>query len=234
VPVGARLLIVSRPESAARLLLRILAGLARPAAGTISLAGLTRSGESAAGWGRRVGHVGAEPSIYPWLSPQEALSLAARLAGLDRQERELRVETALDHFHMRADARRPIGRAGPIVAQKTALAAALLSEPEVLLLDEPLRSLDPLERRRLLKLPGRRLTVLLASRYPASEEGLVNQVAMVRGGRVALHAMVGDLAANGLPLSARGIEALADLPAAGNGRVPGGPAAGTVAAEAAR
>jgi ABC-type multidrug transport system ATPase subunit len=102
-----------------------------------------------------------------------------------------------------------MSRSGPAVAQKTALAAALLSGPEVLLLDEPLRAVDPDERRRLLRLPEKRLTMVLASRYPASEEGLVNQVVLLRDGRVALHAAIEDLAGAGLPLSLRGIEELA-------------------------
>jgi ABC-2 type transport system ATP-binding protein len=211
VPVGARLLLVSRPESAGTLLLRILAGLVRPAAGSITLAGIPRSDQSPSGWPRRVAHVGSEPAIYAWLSPVEALSLAADLAGLERREAARRVDELVDHFRLGLDATRPIGRGGPAVAQKAALAAALVAEPEVLLLDEPLRALDNAERRRLLHLPRPRLTLVMGSRYPASEEGLVNQVALIRDGRLALHATVDELSAASLPLSARGIEALADL-----------------------
>ncbi|HEX6129760.1 MAG TPA: ABC transporter ATP-binding protein, partial [Candidatus Limnocylindria bacterium] len=209
VPVGARLLLVARPEPSGSLLLRILAGLVRPARGSISLAGLARSDESALGWRRRVGCVPAQPSIYAWLSPREALVLAGKLAGLEGEERERRVDEALERFRLHPDAARPMSRSGPAVAQKTALAAALLGGPEVLLLDEPLRAVDPDERRRLLRLPGKRVTLVLASRYPASEEGLVNQVALLRDGRTALHATIEDLAGVGLPLSLRGIEELA-------------------------
>jgi ABC-2 type transport system ATP-binding protein len=139
VPVGARLLVVSRPEGAASLLLRILAGMVRPAAGSISLAGVARADETPLGWRRRVAHVGAQPAIYPWLSPREALHLAARLAGMSGEERERRVDDALERFRLLPDAARPMSRGGPAVAQKTAVAAALLTDPEVLLLDEPLR-----------------------------------------------------------------------------------------------
>ena len=74
------------------------------------------------------------------------------------------------------------------MAQRVALASAMLTEPEVLLLDEPLRAADAEERARLLTIPGRRRTVVIASRYPASEAGLVNQVAFLRDGRLLLHA----------------------------------------------
>ena len=212
--MGARLLLVSRPEGVASLLLRILAGVVRPAAGSIALAGVRRADESAAGWARRVAHVSGHTAIYEWLSPAEALILVARLAGVHPDERRHRVDELLERFRLGPDAGRPISRGGPALAQKVALAAAMVTEPEVMLLDEPLRALDPQERRRLLNLHGRRTTVLLASRYPASEEGLVNQVALIRDGRLALHAPIEYLAAASLPLSTRGIEAIADRRAA--------------------
>ena len=213
MPVGARLLLVSHPEAAAPLLLRVLAGLVRPAAGTVMLAGMPRTDDSPAGWRRRVAHVAAAPAIYGWLSPVEALFLAADLAGIDRMDAQRRVDGMVEYLRLGADATRPVSRGGPGVLERTALGAALLGEPEVLLLDEPLRALDPAERRRLLRLPRKRVTLVIASRYPASEEGIVNQVALVRDGRVALHAAVEELTAAALPLNARGIEALADAAA---------------------
>ena len=215
VPVGARLLLVSRPEESVSVLLRVLAGLVRPSGGTVLLAGLSRADDSAAGWARRVTYLAPGAGIYPWLSPNEALDLAGRLAGYDRAERRRRIEAATEHFRLGSGVDRPISRGGAALAQKTTLAAAMLTEPEVLLLDEPLRSVEPLERARLLRLPGPRTTVLLASRLPASEAGLMTQVALLRDGRLALHAPVAELDRAGLPPSLRGIEALADLRAAG-------------------
>lgn len=221
LPVGARLLLVSRPEASGSLLLRVLAGLVRPAAGLVRLAGLAHADDSAVGWARRVAYLPPEPGIYPWLTPMEALDLAARLAGYDRSERQRRVEGAVERFRLGADVDRPISRAGTAVAQKTALAAAVLTEPEVLLLDEPLRSVVPDERARLLRFPEQRRTVLLSSRFPASEAGVVNQVALLRDGRLAMRASTEDLEESGFPLSFQGIEALAEL------RVAGLPAAST-------
>jgi ABC-type multidrug transport system ATPase subunit len=210
VPVGARLLLVGQPESTASLLLRVLAGLVRPAAGTIALAGVPRTDDSPIGWRRRVAYVAASPAIYGWLSPVEALFLAADLAGMSRPDAERRVDEMVDHLRLGGSATRSVSRGGPAVMERTALGAALLGEPEVLLLDEPLRALDPAERRRLLRPFRRRVTLVIASRYPASEEGIVNQVALIRDGRVALHTTVEELTAAALPLNARGIAALAD------------------------
>jgi ABC-type multidrug transport system ATPase subunit len=211
VGVGARLLLVSTPEASASLLLRVLAGLVRATSGTVRIAGVTRADDSAAGWARRIGYVGPEAGIHPWMSPGEALDLAGRLAGLDPDERRRRSDAAAEVYRLGAQLATPVRRGGPALAQRTALAAAMLADPEVLLLDEPLRSLEPEERKLLLTMPGRRRTVLLASRYPASEAGVVNQVALVREGRIALHVGVAELDEHGLQLSMRGIEALAEF-----------------------
>ena len=211
VPVGARLLLVSEPEGAGSLLLGILAGLVRPHAGSFDLAGLSRADESSSGWRRRIAYLGPESGYYEWLSPIEVLDLAGRLAGHDKSERRRRIEAAIERYRLGPSLRSPVRRGGPVLAQKVGLAAAMLTDPEVLLLDDPLRSLDPGERARLLQIPGRRRTVLIASRYPASEDGLVNQLALLRNGRVAIHARREALGEHGLPLSHRGIAALADL-----------------------
>jgi ABC-2 type transport system ATP-binding protein len=215
IGVGARVLVVSHPEETARQLLRVLAGLLRPHAGSYRLAGLQRADDSPLGWARRVAYVPAETGIYPWLSPREVLRLAVRLAGYDDEEGSRRVEACVTRFRLEPDLDRPISRGGAPLEQRVALAAALLTDPEVILLEDPLRSLEAAERSRLLRLRGQRRTVLLASRYPASEAGLVNQVILLDAGRVALHADVAALDHHGLPLSLRGIEALAELRASG-------------------
>ena len=146
------------------------------------------------------------------MTPTEALHLAAELLELPPTEREPRIERALSWARIPAQARgHPMTRGGVPLQQRTGLAAAMLGDPEVLLFDEPLRAIEASERARLLRLPGARRTILLASRYPASEEGLASYVVFLRGGRVELIAPITELEAAGLPLSHRGIEALAAL-----------------------
>lgn len=209
VPVGMRLLVVGEPEASASMLIRVLAGLSRPRRGRVEIAGLTDP--SAGGWGRRVAHLGPEPGIPSWMTPREVLALAAELLDLSTADAARRTDQVLAWAQIRPEwLNRPVRRGGSPLIQRTALAAALLADPEVLLLDEPLRAIDADERSRLLRLPGRRRTVVLASRYPASEAGLVSHVALLRRGRVTMLAPVADLEAAGLPLSVRGIDALAE------------------------
>jgi ABC-2 type transport system ATP-binding protein len=208
-----RLLLVSEPDDAASALVRVLAGLTRPRAGSIEIAGL--SDGSADGWARRTAHLGPEPGIHHWMTPREALGLAAGLLGLGPDDTRRRVERALAWVRIpETAADRPVARGGAPLLERTGLAAALIGDPEVLLLDEPLRSIGAEERTRMLRLPGRRRTMLLASRYPSSEAGLVTHVGLLRDGRVRLVAPVADLEAGGLPLTHAGI---ADLEARTSG-----------------
>ncbi|MDQ3690988.1 MAG: ATP-binding cassette domain-containing protein [Chloroflexota bacterium] len=213
VPVGARLLIVSEPDTSASTLLRVLAGLSRISRGEVRIAGSTDP--TAAGWGLRMAYLGSESGLHTWMTPLETLHLAAGLLGLSNGERARRIDRALTWTGITPGmAARAISRGGPELEQRTGLAAALIAEPEVLLLDEPLRAIEATERARMLRLPGRRLTILLASRYPASEVGLVAHVAYLRNGRIQFIAPIGDLDRAGLPLSHAGIAELGALMAA--------------------
>jgi ABC-type multidrug transport system ATPase subunit len=216
VPAGGRLLLVSDPDSTASTLLRVLAGLSRAERGRIRIAGSTDAGSR--GWGRRVTYLGPHPGLHTWMTPLEALQLASELIDLAPADRARRIERAAAWARIPPGAMaQPMSRGGTAIQQRTGLAAALIGDPEVVLLDEPLRALESEERRRLLCLPGRRRTVLLASRYPASEVGLAAHVVYLSAGRVELIAPVAELEAAGLSLSHRGIEALAAMRAAGAG-----------------
>jgi ABC-type multidrug transport system ATPase subunit len=201
--------VVAQPDASGSMLLRVLAGLARRSGGHVEIAGLTDA--SADGWGRRIAYLGPEPGIHAWMTPREALELASRLLELDRSTAARRLTEAADRARITAASLdRPVRRGGAALAQRTGYATALLADPEVLLLDEPLRAIDADERARLLALPRDRRTVLLHSRYPASEAGHVSHVALLRAGRVAMVAPAADVEALGAGLARRAIGELAD------------------------
>jgi ABC-type multidrug transport system ATPase subunit len=209
VAPGVRLLIVAEPDESASLLIRVLAGLARPASGRVILAGI--EGADEARQGARVSYLGPEPGIHGWMTPREAVGLAASLLDLDVDDAERRIADALAWVEIdERDRNRAVRRGGPALVQRVGLAAALVGDPEVLLLDEPLRALAPDDRDRLLSIPGRRRTILLASRDPLSDAGLVTHVMLMRAGRVATLVPLSELAATGLPLTREGISAFVD------------------------
>ncbi len=209
VAVGARLLLVSEPEDGASLLLRILAGLARADAGTLQIAGSPSPDDAEGGWSRRVAYVGRETGLHGWMTPRVALDLSARLAGFARPERHRRVERAATDYGLTASLDRPLGGAGPGLAQRVALAGALLPNPEVVLLDEPLLALSPRDRVRLLTIPETQPTMVVVTQHPGGLKEILDQVALLRSGRTAVHAPLTELERHGLPLSVLGISALA-------------------------
>jgi ABC-2 type transport system ATP-binding protein len=224
VPVGMRLLLVGDPEAGPSMLLRVLAGLSRPSRGRVELAGLRDP--SIGGWGSRVAFLGPEPGIHQWMTPREALSLTASLLGLTATDAARRMDRAFAWVGIpSSETNRAVRRGGPRLAQRVGLAASLIADPEVLLLDEPLRALEGQERARLLRLPGGRRTIVLASRQPASEAGLTSHVALLREGRIAMLARTSELEAAGLPLSMPGILSLAELRSSAGVGAIGHPAA---------
>jgi ABC-type multidrug transport system ATPase subunit len=212
VPVGGRLLVVSQPPAAASMLLRIFAGLVRPDRGEVEVAGL--SDPSSAGWQQRIGYVEPDPGIPTWLTPREALGLAVDLRELAVASRDRAVMVAAANAAIGEDEiDRTIERGGRSLLERVALATALIGEPEVLLLDEPLRSLAPARRAALLALPWPpRRTVVRASGDPASAAALVSHVALLRDGRLALLTPVSRLAALGLPVTLEALALLARSP----------------------
>ncbi len=214
IPAGARMLLVSDPETAASTLVRAVAGLARIDGGRMWVAG--SSDPTADGWGRRIAYLGQRAGLHDWMSPSELLALAGGLLGLTPAQVARRSHEVLAWTRISSGiAARPMRRGGEPLQQRAALAAALMGDPEVLLLDEPLRAIDGRERSRLLTLPGPRLTMILASRYPASEAGLVDRVAYLADGRIRMMAPIDALDRAGMPLSHRGIVALSDQTSAG-------------------
>jgi ABC-2 type transport system ATP-binding protein len=201
---GVRLLVVAEPDESGSVLLRILAGLARPSTGRVTVAGI--EDPSRARGGGRVSYLPPDPGIHGWMTPREAVGIAARLLDLDPDDAARRIESALRLVEIDPlDVDRPVGRGGPALLQRAGLAAALVGDPEVLLLDEPLRALVPDERSRLLKIPGRQRTIVLASRLPENERGLATHVMLLQPEGVMTLAPIGALEAAGLPLSRDGI-----------------------------
>jgi len=206
VPVGTRLLLTGRRGSGTGLLLRVLAGLVKPGRGRVQIAGI--SADDGTRWRARVGYAPADLALYPWLTIGEALDVAARLHRLGRDGRRRGRELAEElGFADALDLR--MSRAAPVQVERLSLASALIHDPEVLLLDEPLASVAPGERNALLGFASEDRTVVLRSRYPGREREICERVAFLRNGELAVEAGVRELEAAGVPLSLSGLEAFA-------------------------
>jgi len=181
--------------------LRILAGLVRPSGGSASVAGvrLDTSGRlPALDLQRRIGVLDQQPRYYPWQTGAELLTLAGRLHGLAGRELRARVDELLELVGLTSAAKRRVGGYSGGMRQRIGIAQALVSRPPVLILDEPVSSLDPEGRRDLLTLIGTlrdQSTVLFSTHVLNDVERVCDRVAILNLGRLLVEAPLAELLA---------------------------------------
>jgi ABC-2 type transport system ATP-binding protein len=121
--------------------IKMLAGLLEPSRGEILYAGRKIKSDLYA-YKQRLGYVPEQSEIYPHLSAYDYLRMVARLRGLDERALEVKVRSFLRIFDLEQDMHGPIASFSKGMRQKVLIAAALLHDPDILLLDEPLSGLD--------------------------------------------------------------------------------------------
>ncbi len=177
--------------------IRILTGLAAATAGTASVAGIA-VGLDRPDLHRRIGYLDQDPRFYSWMRGRELLELAGRLSGIAAPELSARVDAMLARTGLTAAASRRIGGWSGGMRQRLGIAQALIHDPDVLFLDEPVSSLDPEGRRDLLDLiEGLRgqTTVVLSTHVLADVERVCDRVAILDRGRLVTEGSLDDLLA---------------------------------------
>ena len=165
--------------------LAILMGLRNPTSGDVRILGTSISSRDIHRVRRNIGFMSEEPALYDELTPREHLDFHSALRGQDdgpRVERLLR-ELGLDDW-----ADRPIGSLSMGNRRKVAFAAALLPEPDVLVLDEPTNGMDVAAARiakdHLRAARDRGCVVLFTTHVMELAESLADEVAVLRDGRI--------------------------------------------------
>jgi len=176
-------------------LLRLIASLDRPTSGQISVHGYDTLRRPRA-VRDRVGFVPEEPMLYDGLSAEQYLQFVGRARGLGKQVRQVAVDTLLQVVGLDERRWRDVGSFSPGERRRLALASALVHEPDVLLLDDPLRGLDGFARleqievlRELHRLGS---TMLLAATRPEDALEVCDYLAVLRDGALVWS---GDVAA---------------------------------------
>jgi ABC-2 type transport system ATP-binding protein len=173
--------------------LRMLLGLIRPTSGRVRLFGAEPGPGSLA----RVGALIEGPAFYPYLSGRANLRIFADHAGV----RRTRVDAVLDVVSLADRAKDRYATYSLGMKQRLGLAAALLKEPELVVLDEPTNGLDPAGmadmRVTLRKLAADGCTVLLSSHLLAEVEQICDRVGVLDHGRLVAETTVEDLRAGG-------------------------------------
>lgn len=166
---------------------KMLIGLLAPSEGKILYAGRSVFDDMPA-FQRRLSYVPEEPNLYPFLSGREYLLLVGRLRGMERTQLDRKIETFLRLFSLLEDGDAPVSSYSKGMRQKILLSAALLHDPEVLILDEPLSGLDVntmIALRELLhNLAARGKLILYCSHVLDAMEKVCARVLILRKGRV--------------------------------------------------
>jgi ABC-2 type transport system ATP-binding protein len=173
--------------------IKILLDFIRPTAGNVSILGAAPAQLDRA----KLGYLPERINIHPFLTGREFLLYQCRLLGLPAGERAGRVNRALERVEMSADADVRVGNYSKGMMQRIGVASAVLGDPELLLLDEPVSGLDPIGiarmREIMLEEKQRGATILVNSHQLLEVEKTCDRVAILNKGRVAAQGAQSEL-----------------------------------------
>ncbi|MFL5717713.1 MAG: ATP-binding cassette domain-containing protein [Chloroflexota bacterium] len=182
--------------------LRLITGLARPTAGSVEIDGVAVRPESASRGA--IGVLDQDPRYYGWMSGRELVELAGRLQGLEAGVARDRARETLALVGLADAARRRVGGYSGGMRQRLGIAQALVSRPRLLILDEPVSSLDPEGRRDLLALIAdlrATATVIFSTHVLGDVERICDRVGIMAAGRLVTEGPLEELLARyALPL----------------------------------
>ena len=198
--------------------LKLLTGLLKPDRGDARVLGEPLASRA---WRFRAGYLPEHPYLYDYLTAAEYLDYAGRLFGLPAPRRREKARELLALVGLERSADVPLRRYSKGMVQRAGLAQALVNDPELVILDEPMSGLDPIGRRLVrdiilgLRRAGR--TVFFSTHILSDAETLCDRVGVLRAGRLVRVGALGELLrldvehvevfASGLPENAPGLEA---------------------------
>jgi ABC-2 type transport system ATP-binding protein len=201
--------------------LKILMGLIFPDRGTARILGRPLADP---GWRQDVGYLPEQPYLYDYLTAAEYLDYVGRLFGLPAPRRRERVAELLERVGLQHARAVPLRRFSKGMLQRIGLAQALVNDPALVFLDEPMSGLDPFGRRLvrdvILELKQRGRTVFFSTHILPDAEMLCDRVALLRSGELVKVGRLDEILAmdvSHMEVVATGIDeaALAALPAEG-------------------
>ncbi len=173
-------------------LLRMLTGLTLPSQGEVLVKGVLP--RASVDRYREIGFVPEESALYNTLTARQYVAYAATLSGIDGAEPA--ADRALELVELTEDAGRTIDGFSKGMRQRTKVAAALVHDPEILVLDEPLNGTDPVQRAHLIRILGnlaaRGRTVIVSSHVLQEVERMTDRVIAIVDGKLAA---AGDISA---------------------------------------
>jgi ABC-2 type transport system ATP-binding protein len=175
--------------------LRLLTGLARATDGTGTVAGIEIGGTDGR-LPRNIGYLDQDPRFYGWMRGRELLDMVGKLHGLHGYELRQRVGEVLEIVGLSDAAHRRIGGYSGGMRQRLGIGQALINQPRVLFLDEPVSSLDPEGRRDVLEIVSRlrgTATVFMSTHILNDVERVCDRVAILNVGHLVVEGPIDEL-----------------------------------------
>lgn len=176
--------------------IRLIAGLAKPTSGTATVAGEPVAFGDGLDARRRIGVLDQDPRFYGWMTGRGLLGFVAALVGVPRADAGARVDGILERVGLADAADRRISGYSGGMRQRLGIGQALIGQPDILILDEPVSSLDPEGRRDLLALIGElraAATVVFSTHVLADVERVCDRVAILDHGRLVIESSIQEL-----------------------------------------
>jgi ABC-2 type transport system ATP-binding protein len=177
--------------------LKLLMGLIWPSEGTAKILGRPIQDVSVRS---RIGYLPENPYFYDYLSGRELLEYTAALFGIGPRQAKSRIEELIHLVGLEEAADRQLRKYSKGMLQRIGIAQALINDPEVVFMDEPMSGLDPIGRRQirdlLLKLRQDGKTVFFSSHILSDVEALCDRVGILNRGRLVSCCSLGELAAS--------------------------------------
>jgi ABC-2 type transport system ATP-binding protein len=174
--------------------IKMVTGLIAPTRGTIEILGQRVPAPDVMG---RVGFLPESPYVYPYLTPREFVGLCGTLSGLSGASLRRRVVEVIERVGIGRAIDRPARSLSKGMLQRAGLAAALVHDPELLILDEPMSGLDPVGRKEVRDLiveeKQRGNTVFFSSHILSDVEMLCDRVCILRQGKVVVAGAMREL-----------------------------------------
>jgi ABC-2 type transport system ATP-binding protein len=198
--------------------LRMITGLLRPDSGSIRVAGIDALADPVAAK-RVMAWISDEPMIYDKLTPEEYLEFVAGLWGVEPGMAQLRARELLGWLGLAANARERCERFSKGMRQKVALAGALIHEPQLIILDEPLTGLDAGSARLVKTVLRERVaaggTVIMTTHILEVAERMADRIGVIAHGRLVAEGSLDELrrlagGENEIGTAARGAASLED------------------------
>jgi ABC-2 type transport system ATP-binding protein len=171
----------------------MLTGLLEPSGGTVRLDG-SDVRDDILRYKATLGYVPEEAQLYTWMSGGEYLTFCARLRGLSEAEAGRRIDALLGIFGLQTDRDAPMSAYSKGMRQKILIAAALLHNPSIVILDEPCSGLDVgatlVVRSLIQRLAAGGRIVIYSSHELEMVERVCSEVLILKEGRVAAHSSI--------------------------------------------